>query len=123
MKTRESPALAAPTVAFVFKEKLDQLKETSPSQVSSQGSNSDSSTFSKILKPHSSSQKSLEIFSSEIKRVLKETATKLEESPAVPITNEETRLWLLTLLSFHPEKKVTMQTALTVTLVKGQATI
>lgn len=41
----------------------------------------------------------------------------------VPISNEETRLFLLTLLSFHPDKKVTEQTPLTVTLVKGQPTV
>jgi len=34
--------------------------------------------------------------------------TEIDQDGAeVPISNEETRLFLLTLLSFHPDKKVT----------------
>ena len=62
---------------------------------------------------------------------MKEAASKLQPSPtedkemmtseveatkstldSVPIGNDEKRRWLLTLLSFHPEKKVTPTTNL-----------
>ena len=43
-----------------------------------------------------------------------------ESEEQVPIRCEETRLWLLTLLSFHPEKKVTAKTELSVGMINGQ---
>ena len=48
-----------------------------------------------------------------------ETDTNAASSQTVPISNQEARRFLLTLLSFHPEKKVDMTTPLSVTLVKG----
>lgn len=47
----------------------------------------------------------------------------MAENGEVPVGSDETRLFLLTLLSFHPEKKVTAQTPLSIALVKGQPTV
>ena len=90
----------------------------------------------KGLKPHSSSQKSLEALNVEVKRLLKEVAAKLntdqksneadhemQEESSVEIKDEETRHWLLTLLSFHLEKRVDGATNLSVKLVNAQPTL
>ena len=42
---------------------------------------------------------------------------------SIPISNDEKRRWLLTLLSFHPEKKVTPTTNLQVALIKGSPSL
>ena len=42
---------------------------------------------------------------------------------SVPISNDDKRRWLLTLLSFHPEKKVTPTTNLQVALIKGSPSL
>lgn len=80
---------------------------------------SDSHFLTRCLKPHSSSQKSLELLNAEIKRILKEASVKLttadggqdEEmkdpttsNASIPISDEDVRSFLLTLLSFHPDK-------------------
>ena len=44
----------------------------------------------------------------------------VDTTTTVLIGTEETRLWLLTLLSFHPEKKTSSRTELSVGLVNGQ---
>ncbi len=72
MKTKELPALAAPTIASVFKEHLEQMRETL-SQTTPNSQPNLESAWSKVLKPYSSSQKSLEVLNKEIKRVLKVT--------------------------------------------------
>jgi hypothetical protein len=124
MKTKELPALSSPTIASVFKERLEQMRETISQPANSQSGFE--TTWAKVLKPHSSAQKSLEALHQEIKRVLKAAASGLSELPPteisqkLPITNEDTRLILLTLLSFHPEKKMMAETSLTVTLMKSQ---
>ena len=41
----------------------------------------------------------------------------------IEVKDVETRLWLLTLLSFHPEKKVDLATKLHVRLVNSQPTL
>ena len=41
----------------------------------------------------------------------------------VPICNENHRIWLLTLLSFHPEKEVDHNTVLSVSLTNGSPTL
>lgn len=41
----------------------------------------------------------------------------------VPISNDYARLFILALLSYHPEKKIDENTKLSVTLIKGQPCI
>ena len=114
---KELPALSVPTVASVFKERYAELQ--------------DHSTTPLQLKPMSSSQKSLEALYSEFKNILKEACPKMmevDETPengnqGFPISNEIKRRWLITLMSFHPEKKVTMKTPITVGLINGSPTL
>ena len=114
---KELPALSVPTVASVFKERYAELQESSSTPLQ--------------LKPMSSSQKSLEALYSEFKNILREACPKMMEvdsaaesgNQGFPIGNEIKRRWLITLMSFHPEKKVTMKTPITVGLINGSPTL
>ena len=63
-KTKELTALQAPTVQSVFKQRYEELHGQTTTLTDFKG-----------LKPHSSTQKSLESLSLEIKRILKDELT------------------------------------------------
>ena len=76
-KTKELPALAAPTIASVFKERYDQIvRESNPTGYRNQHLIEPS-----LVKRQSSSQKSLDALNQEVKNILKEAASKLQPSP------------------------------------------
>ena len=139
-KAKEVSSLQPPTIASVLGDRLDYFIRSSTATTAKHNQSDYVTTALKtMLKPQMSTQKSLEALNGEMKKLLRREVASLlppegqeevvdaekGEDPiaSIPISNEYARLFLLALLSYHPEKKIDEHTNLTVTVMKGQPCI